>query len=65
MFALIDHTFSNCSEVGLKIGFKFMTPLWQISNRLYSDVYHCEHCISRASVLIDENNCILSLRENK
>jgi hypothetical protein len=32
---------------------------------LYSDVYHCEHCIIRVSVLIDEKPCILSLSKVK
>jgi hypothetical protein len=27
---------------------------------LYSDVFHCRHCVSRVSVLTDENTCTLS-----
>jgi hypothetical protein len=54
--ALRDHMFSNCHDC-LKVGFTFLTDVGKVQIEwLYSDVYHCEHCISR--VLLDQNACI-------
>jgi hypothetical protein len=62
MLTLRDHGFSSSRNVGLKVGFTFLTRVWKSSNRVvfYSDVNRCEHCVGRVSFNKQEYLYIIS-----
>jgi hypothetical protein len=54
MLALRSHTFSNCRCVDLKVGSHFVASVGKVETQwLYNEVYRCELCIGRESMVID------------